>query len=269
MDDHFPAGFYHPEAGTIFHPVPSPYGICYRSLYSRNIDNLFCAGRCHSATHAAMSSTRVMATTSLMGQAVGTAAAIASRERTTPRGVLESHLEELQGTLMDDDCYLPWRPRPVSEVSRHAGLTVTEGDDPDVLRNGVDRPVADESNLWTGPLGAGITYVFDDPVPLHEARIVFDSDLNRDGKAQLGPAKNMRYFHALNAEPWCSPATLVRGFRVEARSREGHWDVVHEESNNYQRLVRVPLNRQATAIRFAAETTWGVDQARLFAFEVR
>ncbi|MDZ4199864.1 MAG: FAD-dependent oxidoreductase, partial [Kiritimatiellia bacterium] len=79
MDDHFPAGFYHPEQGTIFHPAPSPYGIPYRSLYSRNIANLFCVGRCHSATHVAMSSTRVMATTSGMGQAAGTAAALAIR----------------------------------------------------------------------------------------------------------------------------------------------------------------------------------------------
>ena len=86
MDDHFPGGFHHPGAGTIFHPAPSPFGICYRSLYSRNIANLFCAGRCHSASHAAMSATRVMGTCSVMGQAVGTAAAIALRAGTGPRG---------------------------------------------------------------------------------------------------------------------------------------------------------------------------------------
>ena len=58
MDDHHPGGFQTTEQPTIFHPAPSPYGIAYRCLYSRNVENLFCAGRNISATHAAMSSTR-------------------------------------------------------------------------------------------------------------------------------------------------------------------------------------------------------------------
>jgi hypothetical protein len=136
MDDHFPAGFYHPEAGTIFHPAPSPYGIPLRTLYSRNIENLFCAGRCHSATHAAMSSTRVMGTTSLMGQAVGTAAALAARHGTTPRGIYESHTAELQQMLMDDDCYLPWRIVPW-------GRTTTDGP-----RRSVRRLPTHSTRLW-------------------------------------------------------------------------------------------------------------------------
>ena len=74
MDDHHPEAIYYPGAPTIFHPAPSPFGIPYRSLYSVNIDNLFFAGRNISTTHMALSSTRVMATTSMLGQAVGTAA---------------------------------------------------------------------------------------------------------------------------------------------------------------------------------------------------
>ncbi|MCJ7550626.1 MAG: FAD-dependent oxidoreductase, partial [Anaerolineae bacterium] len=108
MDDHHPGGFNWPGEPTIFHPAPSPFGIAYRTLYSRNIANLFCAGRNISVTHAAMSATRVMATCAVLGQAAGTAAAIAAREATTPRGVYEAHLAELQQMLMDDDCFLPW-----------------------------------------------------------------------------------------------------------------------------------------------------------------
>jgi hypothetical protein len=89
MDDHHPGGIRYAGPPTIFHPAPSPYGIPYRSLYSRNVENLFFAGRNISATHAAMSSTRVMATCAIMGQAVGTAAAIATRDGLTPRGVYE------------------------------------------------------------------------------------------------------------------------------------------------------------------------------------
>jgi hypothetical protein len=81
MDDHHPAGILYPGQPTIFHAAPSPYGIPYRCLYSRNIDNLLFAGRNISVTHAALSSTRVMATCALLGQAAGTAAALAVRHR--------------------------------------------------------------------------------------------------------------------------------------------------------------------------------------------
>ena len=62
MDDHHPAGFDTTEAPTIFHPAPSPFGIPYRCLYSKNIENLMFSGRNISCTHTAMSSCRVMAT---------------------------------------------------------------------------------------------------------------------------------------------------------------------------------------------------------------
>lgn len=87
MDDHHPGGFWYPGHPTIFHPAPSPFGIPYRTLYSKNIDNLWFAGRNISMTHVAMSSSRVMATCSTLGQAVGTAAAIAKKHSLSPRGV--------------------------------------------------------------------------------------------------------------------------------------------------------------------------------------
>lgn len=260
MDDHFPAGFYHTEAGTIFHPAPSPYGIPLRTFYSRNVENLFCAGRCHSATHAAMSSTRVMGTTSLMGQAVGTAAALAVRHGTTPRGIYESHIPELQQMLMDDDCYLPWHARQGATLAREATLAAEAGD-PEPLRNGVDRPVGEVDNGWTAPLGTPVTYTFDAPVDVDSVRIVFDSDLNRD-------SRNMRHVYLLDADLWHPPETLVKAFHIEARSPEGAWEILHHETNNYQRLVRVPLTTRTTAIRLTCESTWGGKDAHLFGFEI-
>lgn len=79
-------------------------GIPYRTLYSRNIANLFMAGRCHSATQTAMGGTRVMRPVMQMGQAVGTAVAIARQHDTSPRGVHEKHLDELRETLSRDGC---------------------------------------------------------------------------------------------------------------------------------------------------------------------
>ncbi|MCX5758632.1 MAG: FAD-dependent oxidoreductase [Candidatus Hydrogenedentes bacterium] len=94
MDDHHPAGFRAVKIGapaTIFHPAPSPYGIPYRCLYSRNVTNLMFAGRCVSVSHVALSSTRVMGTGCSMGQAVGTAAALALAKGLLPAG-LKAHI---------------------------------------------------------------------------------------------------------------------------------------------------------------------------------
>lgn len=76
-----------------------PYAIPYRCLYSRNIDNLFMAGRNISVTHVALGTVRVMRTTGMMGEVVGMAAAIARRHGAAPRVVYEQHLDELKAAL--------------------------------------------------------------------------------------------------------------------------------------------------------------------------
>ena len=63
---------------------PEPYDIPYRSLLPKKIVNLLVAGRCHSATQLAASSTRVTVTAMAMGQAAETAAALALARKTTP-----------------------------------------------------------------------------------------------------------------------------------------------------------------------------------------
>lgn len=270
MDDHFPAGFYHPKAGTIFHPAPSPFGIPYRSLYSRNIENLFCAGRCHSATHSAMSATRVMGTTSLMGQAVGTAAAIAVRDGLTPRGVHAQRLVELQQTLMDDDCWLPGFLRAVPELSRTAKLSASEGD-VEALRNGMDRPTAAADNGWTASLGTPVEYRFDAETAVRLARITFDSDLERKDPSRKGgeeKLRNMRYYFGKDDAPFTPPKTLVRNFRVEGLRADGTWETLAARQDNFQRLVRVRLGGAYRGVRLVPETTWGAEKAHVFAFDV-
>ncbi len=73
-----------------------PYAIPYRCLYSRNIENLFMAGRDISVTHVALGSVRVMRTTGMMGEVVGMAASICKKQNATPRVVYEKHLDELK-----------------------------------------------------------------------------------------------------------------------------------------------------------------------------
>ncbi|MEH6305491.1 FAD-dependent oxidoreductase [Olivibacter sp. CPCC 100613] len=107
IDLHFPDKkntLYFPDeeffAGTK-HIRVAPYTIPYRCLYSRNIDNLFMAGRDISTTHVAFGSTRVMRTCGMMGEVVGMAASVANKYQTTPRGVYEKHLSELMGMIKD------------------------------------------------------------------------------------------------------------------------------------------------------------------------
>jgi hypothetical protein len=74
----------------------SPYPVPYRCFYSRNIDNLFMAGRDISVTHVALGTVRVMRTCGMMGEVVGMAASLCKQHDTTPRGVYENHLDELK-----------------------------------------------------------------------------------------------------------------------------------------------------------------------------
>lgn len=86
-----------------------PYWLPYRCLYSRNIDNLFMAGRDISVTHQALGPVRVMRTCGMMGEVVGMAAALCKRHDTTPRGVYQDHLAELK-KLMEKGTGLPVKP---------------------------------------------------------------------------------------------------------------------------------------------------------------
>ena len=73
-----------------------PYWAPYRSLYSRNITNLFMAGRDISVTHDGLGPVRVMRTCGMMGEVVGMAASLCKQHDTLPRGVYEQHLDELK-----------------------------------------------------------------------------------------------------------------------------------------------------------------------------
>ncbi|MFV0467765.1 MAG: FAD-dependent oxidoreductase [Dysgonomonas sp.] len=78
-----------------------PYAVPYRCLYSRNIDNLFMAGRNISVTHVALGTVRVMRTTGMMGEVVGIAASLCKKYGTTPRKVYQHHLAELKELMQE------------------------------------------------------------------------------------------------------------------------------------------------------------------------
>ncbi len=73
-----------------------PYWVPYRCLYSRNVPNLFMAGRDISVTHEALGTTRVQRTTGMMGEVVGMAVSLCKKYDVDPRGVYAGHLDELK-----------------------------------------------------------------------------------------------------------------------------------------------------------------------------
>lgn len=304
MDTHAPAGFYDPGQPTIFHPAPSPWGIPYRSLYSRNVANLLCAGRNISATHVALSSSRVMRTCATIGQAVGTAAAIAVRRGSDPRGVYERHLDELQQTLLRDDAYLPGHRRRPADATATAELsssnqgqtysvslartvypddvevfssglkagqrtkmqwyTTTAAADPELLRNGADRTVGEDDNGFWCAPGDSVTYAFSEPRLLSRARLVFDSNLSRYYRDH-----RMKCYYPLDDEATPVADSLVKAFTVEVR-RNDTWETVAAVDENRQRLVRVDLSEagEVTGVRLRPRETWGAELVHLFGFEV-
>lgn len=270
MDDHHPGGLRSPEKPTIFHPAPSPFGIPYRSLYSVNIENLMFAGRNISVTHSALSATRVMATCATLGQACGTAAALAVYHGTTPRGVYEHHRLTLQTQLMDDDCYLPFHRRPIPALTQSAKLIVA-GEDAENLRNGYDRPIGAADNGWTGHPGDSVTYRLAGPAVVKKARLIFDSDLNRltlPEDPQYNRPQRANYF--LDDKPMRVPATLIRDFRLDVCPENGHWYAFQTVNGNHQRLVTLDLSPAGpvAAVRFVPLATWGSPDCHVFSFDL-
>jgi len=284
IDNHLPGGFWMKSkdgAHLQKKRLTEPYAIPYRALYSRDIENLMFAGRNLSATHAAFASARVMGTIGIMGQAVGTAAALAVEKGVAPRGVYsdKSLLRELQRRLMDDDCFLPHLRREVSPLAKAATLSADYGDASDLI-NGVDRRIWGKDNGYFGKTNQAVTYTFDKPTFVEGFRLVVDSDLDReniDGHPDLLTIP-MPLFRGLgyNNTSFTFPRTVLKHFRVEVKGTDGAWTVAFETAENHQRLVRGKIGRECLGIRLVPLSTWGSElkaetygsaTAHIFAFE--
>lgn len=269
MDDHHPAGFRTTEPPTIYHRVPSPYGIPFGSLYSLEIPNLLFAGRNISVTHAAMSSTRVMATCTLLGQAVGTAAAMAVEKHCSIADVAHKYISELQDRLMDNDCYLPHFRRKISELCKNAALS-GDGMQLEFLRDGIDRPRNGVLHAWQGSIGDKITYTFAQPSDIRRIRLVVDSDLNRDTLPEPENRMERSMFHNRLKSFKLSyvPRTILKTFRIIARSADGSEYTVIEENTNHNRLWRCNVDlKECVSLTLEPLETWGYESVRIFAFE--
>ena len=254
LDDHHPDAFFRKGFLSTHDKAPSPFDIPYRCLYSKNIDNLLFAGRNISCTHLGMSATRVMATCALLGQAVGTAAAVALHHDTTPRGVYEKHIAELQTILEDDDVMLPGHRRAVSPMTASAATTCPN------LQNGIDRFWNNDDNgCWLEPQET-VEYTWDTPQTISSCRFIFDTELSMQGK-------RMRKLEALpDYKPM--PPVLTRDFHIDAFI-DGEWKTVATAKENFHRLLRLSFQSVTTTrLRFVLDQSWGAPKAHLFAWDV-
>ncbi len=116
IDIHLPGGILErhvppyppPRTDENFHQRGTiPYGIPLRSCYSRNIRNLFSAGRPIGASYVAFASSRVLATGAMVGQGVGAAAGLCVKHECEPGTIARDHADELQQLLLRQDASIP------------------------------------------------------------------------------------------------------------------------------------------------------------------
>lgn len=264
MDDHPPGGFDRPDLppNTVLRP-PEVYNIPLRSLYSRNVANLMMAGRNISATHAAFTSTRVMATCACIGQAVGTAAALCLRDRLTPRELARDtgRVKRLQQILLRDDQTLRGvRNEDELDLARHAQASASSQEPHAPASNVIDGWVRDipgkEIHQWQGRMqqgGAWIELRWQEPVKLSEVQLTFDTGFQRELTLSSSESIHKGIVRAPQPE-------TVRDYVLLAGEKE-----LARVSGNYQRLRRhrfEPVETDRLRLRITA--TNGSDLARVF-----
>ena len=266
MDQHVRRGIWdfdkHPSRILNF---PGCYTIPYRCYYSNQVSNLMMAGRDISATKMAFGSTRVMGTCAVGGQAVGTAAAIAIAKGCTPAEV-GNHIDELQQTLLKDDCYIPgFANHDPADLCRSAKVTATsfkEGCEPENVINGVARRVGKNENAWesVGLENAVLTLALAEAAEVNQIRVTFDPNLTKEIMPSM--TRNVR-----DRQVKGMPHELVKDYKVEALlGGEVVWS--KDVAENYQRLNIHELDAvKCDTIRITALSTHGIDSARIY--EVR
>jgi len=182
------------------------YPVPYRCFYSRNIDNLFMAGRCIGVTHEALGTTRVMRTCGMMGEVVGKAASLCVLKDCMPRGVYESHWSEMDKLLklpgkarretVHDEISIPPDAMPLASPYGPTQTAGHQGIDPKKLAGLIiDDVDAKKTGNWTVGTGlagfvaanylynngqGNVRFEFKAPAAgLHEIRLAYQPHENR------------------------------------------------------------------------------------------
>ncbi|WP_139957390.1 FAD-dependent oxidoreductase [Flavicella sediminum] len=264
LDEHNPGGIENiSEPPSYFHAhFHEVYQFPFRSLYSKNITNLLFAGRNVSQTHIALSSSRIMATCALMGQAVGTAATICVNKNIWPREVAQKHINELQEQLMRDDVFIPKRPaNDPKDLAQKASLifgSTTSTGAAKKLTNGISRDIDGKINHWQSEgLPANLQMEWKTPISLAAVEIKCDTNVKKNIMMRKD-SKNDKIFRNH------IPPELLKTGSLEVRV-EGKWVKLGSLENNRTRLIKFNFEQvKTTAIRFNMTETYGHENAKLF-----
>jgi hypothetical protein len=272
MDDHPPGGFDAVELPPTVMVKTPIYNIPLRTMYSRSVKNLMMAGRNISATHSAFSSTRVMATCAVVGQAAGTAAALCTRYGMSPAQLYadKQKLVDLQQTLLRDDQTIAGViNEDVRDLARSAKLSASAetADAPAKnITNGTTRDIPNESiNRWSADLGsdgAWLELAWSKPQKIGQVQLTFDTGFQRELTLSSSDGTTKGIIRAAQPE-------TVRDYTLAYRSdADGQWKELAKVTGNYQRVVRHTFSPvEAQSLRLTITATNGDKLARVF--EVR
>lgn len=264
MDVHTPGGLYDfDKRPSSIYCFDGTYEIPYRCYYSRNVSNLMMAGKIISASKMGMSSTRVIGTCAIGGQAVGTAAALCIEKNVNPRGLLP-YMDELRRELVKDDCYIPGFTGGCGDLLRTAAASATShrtGCEPAYAVNGITRSMDGASNCWVsdgmGENGEILTLTLDSPVKISELRLTFDSNFNYAIKITLSDKRRAQQRIGV-------PPELVRDYCVRLK-KNGITVAERSVTGNHQRLNVLNFDGvDADTIELTVTATNGCADVRVF-----
>lgn len=263
LDEHAPGGILNRDApASYFHArFNRPYQIPYRSIYSKNIDNLFFAGRNISVSHIALSSTRIIETCMSVGQSAGVAAAMCVEKRVKPRDIYNNSIEELQERLLRADYYIPYRPAlDPDNLAKKAIVTAssTKSGNVENLFDGVARDEQGENHHWQSEgANASLSLKWSSAIALSSVEFKFDTNLYRPIMMHKDPAKN-------SGQVMGVPPELVKSFTIEAK-QGGRWVKIASVEDNIRRYVPVAFDTITTdEIRITMIDTYGAEDIKLF-----
>lgn len=272
LDEHPPGGFDDTEKRPfVSTKLPGVYNIPLRSLYSKDIPNLMMAGRNASCSHVAFTSTRVMATCAVMGQALGTAAAQCVANDLSPRQLYEDkqQLKTLQQTLLRDDQTIKnLKNVDPLDLARSAMVTASgthETAKPENAINGLVRDLNGEmGNRWMAPQesdGSWLKLSWDKPQTIRSVQLTFDTGFHRELTLSSSDGISKHMVRAPQPE-------TIRDYAIILTTPDGKDVTAVEVTNNHQRLRRHEFEPvTASSARLEVRATNGDQIARLF--EVR
>ncbi|MGB5434524.1 MAG: FAD-dependent oxidoreductase [Maribacter sp.] len=264
LDEHNPGGIDDiSEPPSYFHHhFEQVYQFPFRSLYSKNVPNLMFAGRNVSQTHIALSSSRIMATCALQGQAVGTAATICNRKNILPREVAQKHIKELQERLLRDDVFIPKRPaNDPLDLAKKASLifgSTTASGDAMFLTNGISRDIDGKINHWQSDgLPAELQMEWESPIALSAVELKCDTNVKRNIMMRKDSRNDELYSNGV-------PKEMLKSIILEGRAN-GKWTNLGTIESNRTRLIKFKFDStKITAIRLKMTETYGAGHVKLF-----